>query len=118
MWWKTSIAFSQHIKKGTKHKGCKEMDYTFPEYIQRAQRHEKSSDTHPKPVRKSRHRQRHHEDRCNVRHQHNETLGGEQIKKEPHDPRPEADSRGAEIGEPVRNDGEDDTDEEEVWEAD
>ena len=81
------------------------------------QRDEKSSYTHPKPVRKSSHRQRHHEDRCNVRHQHNETLGGEQIKEEPHDPHPEADSRGAEVGESVRKDGEDHANEEEVGEA-
>jgi hypothetical protein len=94
------------------------VEHVFPKHIQRPQGHHEAAHTHPQPVDKRRHGQCHDEDGRDIRHEHDKAFGGQQIQKQPQDPRPEANGRRPEVGEPVRDDGEGEADEEEVGEAD
>ena len=94
------------------------MKNIFPKYIQRPQWHEEPTHTHPEPVRKRRDGKRDDEDGRHARDKDDEPFGRKQVEEQPEHPSPEARGRPAEVGQPVRDQREDDGDEEEVGEPD
>lgn len=82
-----------------------------PKRIKNRRRNQKSAYAHPQTVRKCRKGQSDDEVRKKRGHEHDEGFAREQVEEEPHDPHEEGRCIGAEVGEKVCNQGEEERDE-------
>ena len=88
-----------------------------PEGVERVRGHEEATGAHPEAVGEGGAGERDDEDGDQRADEHDERLGRDEVEEEPHDPGEEGFGRGAEVGEPVGDDGEEHGDQEEVGDA-
>jgi len=88
-----------------------------PEGVELLRWDEETTSAHPQTVCKGSGGKSNDEDRYKRSDEYDERLGGDQIEEEPHDPSEESLSGRSEVAEPVGNDGEEDGDDEEVWDT-
>lgn len=86
--------------------------------VENGRRDHEAADGHPEAVCEGHEGQGDDEAGHEGGHEDDERLGGQQVEEEPHDPGEEGLGRGLEVGQPVRDDGEEDGDEEQVGDAD
>lgn len=86
------------------------VEHVLPERVEDGRRHEEPADAHPQAVGERDKRQGDDEVREERRHEHDERLGRDEVQEEPHHPGEEGGCVRAEVGQPVRDDREEDRD--------
>ena len=87
------------------------MKHISPKHVQDVGAHQEAAHTHPESVGEGRESEGDDEVGEERRHEDDEGFAREEIEEEPHHPGEEAARRGAEVVEPVGDDGEDEGDE-------
>ncbi len=87
------------------------MEHISPKHVQDVGAHQEAAHTHPESVGEGRESEGDDEVGEERRHEDDEGFAREEIEEEPHHPGEEAARRGAEVVEPVGDDGEDEGDE-------
>lgn len=93
------------------------MEDIAPEGVEVAGSDQKTHGAHPEAICERGGGKSNDKDGDDAGDEDNERLGGDQVEEKPHNPCPESACRGAEITQPVDNDAEQETDDEEIRET-